>query len=131
MSKERREQGPLTNVHCYWGLESQPIKISRERGKDVTRPLDEISVDVREECVLFLLEEGFDLHRQAQVRIEVAKKIAKSYSVKTFVRCEHCGGTGRENKAIYACTKCDGRGKVEDEVERFPEFASLTIFEKP
>ena len=78
-------------------------------------------------------ERGADLEVQQSVTLEEAfRGVEKKIKLRTFVRCDACGGKGGEaGTAFEKCSTCDGRGEVREERRTFfGSFAQVKKCEK-
>lgn len=64
---------------------------------------------------------GTDLRIRVKLTLEeIAKGVTKTLKIPTFVKCEHCNGTGAKDGTAFAtCSTCHGTGQI-DSVQNTP-----------
>ncbi|PSG99983.1 MAG: molecular chaperone DnaJ [Nanohaloarchaea archaeon SW_4_43_9] len=74
---------------------------------------------------------GNHLKMHTTITLEEAYQgVEKTFEVERKVECSDCDGTGAENKNSSTCSRCSGRGKVE-QVQRTPLGRARSVTECP
>ena len=64
---------------------------------------------------------GSDLRIKVKLTLEdIAKGVSKTLKIPTYVKCQHCNGTGaRDGVAFATCSTCHGTGNI-TQVQQVP-----------